>query len=184
MSKLSHLLVCAEPGCNLTGPDLDPDPAFDGNLYCSDHFLDEVVVERAMTGRLVPLTAASRVEAVRRLARRGVPDPQIAALLYLAPRSVLRIRGKHDIPSRVEPSTGRRLVPSTAAERVEAVRELAARGVPDPQIAALLHITAWSVLRIRRKHEIPSRVPPFTGRLRTATGQFRTSSSSQEAKAS
>lgn len=57
-----------------------------------DDYLDEVLIEIAMTGENVRLTTPERHEALARLNSRGKNDHEIAALLHIDPRSVLRIR--------------------------------------------------------------------------------------------
>jgi hypothetical protein len=62
-------------------------------------FIDETALELAMTGAQVHLTTLERVEAVRRLNGRCLSDTEIAGLLHINDRSVLRIRGAHQIPA-------------------------------------------------------------------------------------
>lgn len=54
--------------------------------------LDDIAVERAMTGDRVALTGAERDEVVRRLTARGLPVRQIAERLHTTPRTVTRLR--------------------------------------------------------------------------------------------
>jgi transcriptional regulator with XRE-family HTH domain len=70
-------------------PAVDRDPTF----------IDDTAVELAMTGAQVHLTTLERIEAVRRLNARCLSDTEIAALLHINDRSVLRIRGGHQIPA-------------------------------------------------------------------------------------
>lgn len=58
----------------------------------------------------------------------------------------------------------------TRAERIHAVRQLAARGLADPQIAQRVGTSTRTVLRDRRKHRIRSQVEVGSGRL-TAMAQ-------------
>jgi hypothetical protein len=62
---------------------------------------DEVMVDRIVAGdRLgAPIPAAKAAEAVRRLARAGFDDGQIAYRLGFRRRSVVRIRRRRDIPA-------------------------------------------------------------------------------------
>lgn len=72
--------------------DLDSDP--DEPDVAPDHGegLDEIAVERAMSGQLVPLTGDERREAVARLTRRGLSARRIAELLHTTSRTVTRLR--------------------------------------------------------------------------------------------
>ncbi|MDP9418176.1 MAG: hypothetical protein M3P48_10200 [Actinomycetota bacterium] len=54
--------------------------------------IDEVAVERAMTGQRVPLNAAEQAEAARRLTARGVSLREIAARLHTSIRTASRRR--------------------------------------------------------------------------------------------
>lgn len=56
--------------------------------------IDEVAVARAAHGDPVRLTRAERAEAVRRLTNHGRSAAQIAGLLRITPRSVVRNRAK------------------------------------------------------------------------------------------
>lgn len=60
--------------------------------------LDPIQVERALYGDRVPLSLAERIEAVRRLNREGLTDPQIADRLHVSDRCVLRLRHRAGIP--------------------------------------------------------------------------------------
>jgi hypothetical protein len=62
-----------------------------------DGHLDEIAVERAMHGDPVRLTEPERVEAVRRLAARGLSDSAIGRLLHCSDRTVLRWRQSHGV---------------------------------------------------------------------------------------
>jgi len=64
-----------------------------------DGVLDEVAVERAMSGDPVQLTKPERVEAISRLATRGMSDSQIAARLHCVPETVFRWRKEHELAS-------------------------------------------------------------------------------------
>lgn len=66
---------------------------------------DEIVVVRLVAGRHPgePIRAADAGEAVRRLARQGFTDGQIADRLGFRRRSVLRIRQRLDIPAALTP---------------------------------------------------------------------------------
>ena len=55
--------------------------------------LDQVAVERAMSGQRVPLTPAERRAAVAQLTRRGLSARRIAELLHTTSRTIVRIRG-------------------------------------------------------------------------------------------
>ncbi len=59
---------------------------------CSQ-LLDEVAVERAMTGERLPLTTTERHEAVARLTRQGLSARRIAELLHTTSRTITRLRG-------------------------------------------------------------------------------------------
>ena len=59
---------------------------------CSQ-LLDEVAVQRAMTGERLPLTKTERREAVARLTRQGLSARRIAELLHTTGRTVTRLRG-------------------------------------------------------------------------------------------
>lgn len=76
--------------------DTDPTPA---TVTALPDVVDDVAVERACAGHHVDLTAAERLEVVRRLASRGVSDYAIAAVLRRRPESVQRLRARHGIPS-------------------------------------------------------------------------------------
>lgn len=67
---------------------------------------DDVVVERLVAGQHPGelIRAADAGEAVRRLARRGYSDGQIAVRLGLTRRSVKRIRDRLEIPAALKPS--------------------------------------------------------------------------------
>lgn len=67
---------------------------------------DEIVVERLVAGRMPgePIRAADAGEAVRRLARHGYSDGQIAEHLGFRRRSVLRIRQRLNIPAALTPN--------------------------------------------------------------------------------
>lgn len=69
---------------------------------------DPVNVQRAVDGQplTTPLTRAERIEVVRVLARRGLPDARVAQHVGTSTRAVLRDRAEHGIPSRVETGTG------------------------------------------------------------------------------
>ncbi len=54
--------------------------------------IDDVAVERAMTGERVPLNAAEQAEAARRLTAQGVSLREIAARLHTSIRTVSRRR--------------------------------------------------------------------------------------------
>ena len=54
--------------------------------------VDEVAVARACHGEEVPLTRLERVEAVRRLTKRGVGAKEIARRLRMSMRQVQRVR--------------------------------------------------------------------------------------------
>ena len=60
----------------------------DGSLL-----LDEVAVDRAMTGERLPLTKTERREAVARLTHQGLSARRIAELLHTTSRTVTRLRG-------------------------------------------------------------------------------------------
>jgi hypothetical protein len=62
---------------------------------------DEVVVQRIVDGYRVgaPIPAAEAAEAVKRLARAGYDDGQIAYRLGFRRRSVFRIRQRRNIPA-------------------------------------------------------------------------------------
>lgn len=57
----------------------------------------------------------------------------------------------------------------TRAERVEAIRILAANGHADPAIADRLRTTQRTVGRLRAENDIPSRIEPSTGHLKAAS---------------
>lgn len=80
---------------------------------------DEIVVERLVAGRLPgePIRAADAGEAVRRLARRGYSDGQIAEHLGFRRRSVLRIRQRLDIPAALTSSDNGHTRPIDAPTR-------------------------------------------------------------------
>lgn len=63
----------------------------------TDRFVDPVAVDEAIAGRLpaLSLSRAERLDAVRRLHERGVPQKQIAARLRMHPRQV--VRDLHDL---------------------------------------------------------------------------------------
>ena len=78
--------------------DTDPEPpAVDRDL----DYVDDAAVELAIAGVQVPLTVADRCAAVTILNRRHLNDHEIAALLHLDPRSVLRIRARLQLPAAV-----------------------------------------------------------------------------------
>ena len=60
--------------------------------HCSQ-LIDEVAVERAMTGERLPLTKSERHEAVAQLTRQGLSARRIAELLHTTSRTVTRLRG-------------------------------------------------------------------------------------------
>jgi DNA-binding NarL/FixJ family response regulator len=62
--------------------------------------IDEVAVERLMAGDKVPATRAERVEAVRRLTSVGRSDREVANLLRVTERTVLRWRAEFGIETR------------------------------------------------------------------------------------
>ena len=59
---------------------------------CSQ-LLDEVAVERAMTGERLPLTQTERYEVVARLTRQGLSARRISELLHTTTRTITRLRG-------------------------------------------------------------------------------------------
>ena len=59
---------------------------------CSQ-LLDEVAVQRAMTGERLPLTNSERCEAVARLTHQGLSARRIAELLHTTRRTITRLRG-------------------------------------------------------------------------------------------
>ena len=63
------------------------------NFVRGDICLDEVAVERAMTGERLPLTKTERCEAVARLTHQGLSARRIAELLHTTSRTVTRLRG-------------------------------------------------------------------------------------------
>ena len=70
-------------------------------------YVDEVAVERAMSGdRPVYMTAPERLEVIRRLAAKALPDSVIAARLHVTTNNVQHLRQKNGIPTRfVRPRT-------------------------------------------------------------------------------
>lgn len=86
-------------------------------IYDYDTF-DEVVVERIVNGRRVgaPIGAPEAAEAVRRLARVGFSDGQIAFRIGFTRRAVQRIRSRRGVPAALSPSGGGYgLIPLTQA---------------------------------------------------------------------
>jgi transposase-like protein/lambda repressor-like predicted transcriptional regulator len=79
--------------------DID-DPTEDPLAESDAQEVDEVAVQRAMTGDRVHTTRAERIEATRRLAELGVPDSEIAERIGVAERSVTRWRSEFHIESR------------------------------------------------------------------------------------
>lgn len=69
--------------------DVDPD------------YVDEVLIELAMTGEAVRLTRAERLEALTRLNARHITDGIIAELLHVDVRTVLRNRRELNLPAAV-----------------------------------------------------------------------------------
>lgn len=63
--------------------------------------VDEIAVELAMEGERVRLNPAERIEAIRGLVRRQRNDGEIAALIGIDIRSVLRIRQENNIAAAV-----------------------------------------------------------------------------------
>ena len=62
-------------------------------LVRGDTCLDEVAVQRAMTGERLPLTNSERREAVARLTRQGLSARRIAEPLHTTSRTINRLRG-------------------------------------------------------------------------------------------
>lgn len=84
----------------LAWDDIDNDPTPPEAEAVDEH--DASAVELAITGVVVQLTSRDREEAVRRLHARGHNDRAIAAILRCADRTVLRIRGRLDLPAITE----------------------------------------------------------------------------------
>lgn len=59
--------------------------------------VDEVAIERALSGTPVELGEAEQIEAIRRGTRRRMSDKQIGDLTGLSARTVLRLRQEHGI---------------------------------------------------------------------------------------
>ena len=73
--------------------DIDNDLPVTADEPTVDTIVDDVAVERAMSGQPVPLTPAERREAVARLTRRGLSARRIAELLHTTSRTIVRVRG-------------------------------------------------------------------------------------------
>jgi hypothetical protein len=82
---------------------------------------DEVVVERILSGQPAgaPRHPADTLEVVRRAARMGYSDGQIAHMLGMYRRSVIRTRKQHGIPAAL-PSDGGKQPVRTAPTRARA----------------------------------------------------------------
>ncbi|MFF2621214.1 hypothetical protein [Oerskovia jenensis] len=78
----------------------DPDEVPDLGAAPDPDVVDPVLIDRLLSGRPSAVPTAERPAIVRELAGRGLPDPQIARLLCVTPRTVLRDRQDHDIESR------------------------------------------------------------------------------------
>lgn len=63
--------------------------------------LDEVVVERAVSGRRIDLTDDERDEVIRRMAAAGRTDQEIAPVLGVSDKTIWRWRKAHGVASRV-----------------------------------------------------------------------------------
>lgn len=68
----------------------EPEP---GPAEIGEELMDEIAIERAISGEPVTLTAAERREAVARLTARGRSAQRIAELLHMSHRAVARWRG-------------------------------------------------------------------------------------------
>lgn len=77
--------------------DNDPEPQ-----TCDEPVLDEVAIERAMSGQRVGLTEGERDEVIRRMAAAGRTDQEIAPVLGVSDRTVWRWRKALGIASRVK----------------------------------------------------------------------------------
>jgi transcriptional regulator with XRE-family HTH domain len=66
-----------------------------------DDYVDEVLIEIAMSGENVRLTLREREEALTRLHGRNLSDTAIADLLHITGRTVLRIRQRLGLPAAV-----------------------------------------------------------------------------------
>lgn len=76
----------------------DPDDAA-AESAPEDAAIDELAVDLAVSGNLVPLSPAERREAVRRLHAGRLSDGAIADRLHVTDRTVLRIRQELDLPA-------------------------------------------------------------------------------------
>jgi hypothetical protein len=74
----------------LAWDDIDNDEA--PSLGDRDDEIDEIAVERLMTGRRVPATWAEIREAARRLSAQGLSDATVAELVGASDRSIIRWR--------------------------------------------------------------------------------------------
>lgn len=79
--------IDSDPDEPATEEDLEPGPG---------EPMDEVAIERAMSGEPVTLTAAERREAIARLTERGRSAQRIAELLHVSHRAVVRWREHHN----------------------------------------------------------------------------------------
>lgn len=96
--------------------------------------------------------------------------------LNAVPRGVSREGASNHLVDDVDPvavqlALAGHAVDLTRTERVHAIRQLAAHGLADPQIAQRVGTSTRTVLRDRREHRILSRVEVGSGRLITATAQ-------------
>jgi hypothetical protein len=76
-----------------------------------DGIIDEIAIERAMSGDMVWLTMPERLEAVRLMTERGWPASRIAERMHATKRSVVRWRAMLAAPAA---EAGRELVLSGA----------------------------------------------------------------------
>lgn len=65
-----------------------------------DGVMDEIAVERAMSGDAVRLTRTEQVEVIRRLAERGLSDAEVAGRLHVDKKLIERRRADYGIESR------------------------------------------------------------------------------------
>jgi DNA-binding CsgD family transcriptional regulator len=95
--------------------------------------IDEIAVERAVSGERVCLSAAERAEAIRLLHGRGLSAQQIAERLHVTARTVQRYRVVLGVAAD-PPDPG-------AVERREALRGLLGRGLSDREIGRRVGVT-------------------------------------------